>query len=253
MDRKRIQERRKQRSVARYVPVVALLILFVAIFGVSVFFRVTDISVTGASRYSAEDIIRAAGIETGGNLVFVDGGAAALRIGNEMPYVSVVKIVRHMPNSVTIEITESTPFAVVGAQGGYWIIDVNGRMLERTDSVGAARYLHVVGITPNEPEAGKKLAVEESFGSRLEYLLRIFSAVDEMGVAGDLANINVSNISNITFEYKGRFAVQFGNADDCKYKLERLLGVVEQLDPTDEGRIDLSQGGETAFIPNGTF
>ncbi|MDR3278275.1 MAG: FtsQ-type POTRA domain-containing protein [Oscillospiraceae bacterium] len=243
---------RRARSAAIYTPVAALLILFIAVFGVSVFFRIARIEVTGASKYSAEEIIRASRLETGDNLIFADHDAAARRIRAELPYVNEVKLTRRLPDVLAIEIRESAPIAVVTAEGRLWIIDSGGKILEESNNAGAAGLIRVAGITPTEPKPGEKLAVPEESGTRRAYLLDILGAIETNGMSADVDSLDVSNISGITFRYLRRFDVNFGSGDDALFKLQKLPGVAAKLREDREereGTIEFTKQNETHFVP----
>jgi cell division protein FtsQ len=240
---------RRARSAAIYTPVAALLILFIPLFGVSVFFRIARIEVTGASKYSAEEIIRVSRLETGDNLIFADHDAAARRIRAEMPYVNEVKITRRLPDVLAIEIRESVPIAAVTAEGRLWVIDSGGKILEESGSAGAAGLIRVTGITPAEPKPGEKLAVPEESGTRRAYLIDILDAIEKAGMSADIDSLDVSNISNITFQYRGRFTVRFGSGGDASYKLQKLVSYAEAIDGGEEGTIDFTGENGTHFVP----
>ncbi|NLB30007.1 MAG: FtsQ-type POTRA domain-containing protein, partial [Clostridiales bacterium] len=112
-----------RRGAAIYTPVAAFLVLFIIIFGVSVFFRVTGIEVTGSARYTADEIIAASGVELGDNLFLLNSDAAARKITAAMPYISDFRIDRKIPGTAVLAVTESAPFAAVQSGGDYWKVD----------------------------------------------------------------------------------------------------------------------------------
>jgi hypothetical protein len=75
--------RRRRKRGGLYAPVAFLLMALAIIFGLSVFFRVSEVTVTGQVVYTADEIIAASGIELGGNLFFVDDSKAAISIRDQ--------------------------------------------------------------------------------------------------------------------------------------------------------------------------
>ena len=61
--------RRKSKSAVVYIPTAVILILFLMAFGVSVFLKIINIEVIGASVYTKEEIITASGITKGDNML----------------------------------------------------------------------------------------------------------------------------------------------------------------------------------------
>ena len=74
----------------------------------SLFFKADQIFVTGASRYSQQQVLQASGIRQGGNLFLLNKHQAAAAITDQLPYVESVRIRRQLPNALRIEITECT-------------------------------------------------------------------------------------------------------------------------------------------------
>ncbi|MDR2420744.1 MAG: FtsQ-type POTRA domain-containing protein [Oscillospiraceae bacterium] len=240
---------RRRRGAAVYTPVAALLALFIIIFGVSVFFRVERITVTGSMRYTEDEIISASGIERGDNLFFMDRDAAARRITGAMPYVAVVRIERRAPGTAVIEITESRAVAAVAEGGSYWKIDSGGRVLERTDFAGTAGLIRVSGFSPRTPKEGGQLETEESYETQRGFLLEVLSAIESRGIAGDVSNLDITNISAITFTYRGDVSVNLGGGDNASFKLDKFLSELER-EPGFRGRIDVSKDGRTYVNPD---
>jgi cell division protein FtsQ len=248
MAERRKRARRRRRKIAVYTPIAVLLIIFIAIFGMSVFFRISGIEVTGVNKYSDADIIEISGIEIGDNLIFMDRNAVDLHIRTAMPYVQEVRIKRIVPNKINIDITESIPVATIDAEGSRWIIDKDGRVLEKTLITGQSEFIEVVGIVPLTPVVGQKLAVSEEAATNYTYLTDILNALSAQELSKSTSKLDITNISNITMDYGGRFTVLLGSGEDIEFKLNKLKEVIAALAPEDHGKIVLSDG-KTSFIP----
>ena len=240
-----------RRGVAIYAPVAALLVLFIIIFGVSVFFRVTDIEVIGSARYTDDEIIVASGVETGDNLFLLNGDAAARRITAAMPYISDVRIGMKIPDTAVLEVTESVAFAAVQIGNDYWKVDSAGRILERTDYAGSSGLIRVTGLTLSSPKEGSKVAVDSAYDTQLGYTLDVLAAIDSAEISDDVSALDVTNISAITFVYKNTVTVRFGGGDNAEFKVTKLLAALDDPDvPADfKGTIDVSKDEKINVIP----
>ena len=69
----------------------------------SLFFKADQIFVTGASRYSQQQVLQASGIRQGGNLFLLNKHQAAAAITDQLPYVESVRIRRQLPNALRID------------------------------------------------------------------------------------------------------------------------------------------------------
>lgn len=65
-----------------------------------------------------------------------------------------------------------------------------------------------------------------------------------------VANINVSDIAKVSFEYDDRFVVILGENNNTEYKFGKLLSAVSQLKADDAGTLELSDSNKVTFRPN---
>ena len=248
-----IRRRRKSASTVIYIPVAAFLIVLFAAFGTSAFLKVLYIEVAGVSMYTEEDIIVASGILPSNNLLFLDVSAVQARICGEMPYISDVVVTRVLPDTISINITESKAVATVRYQNDVLVIDSSCRVLEYTDAVPAG-LIEVRGFSPFSPETGSAMRAEPGGETRLQYLTDVLKAMDKEGVCDDVSYVDVSNIVGINFWYLGRFEVTLGGSSNVQQKLSRLPQIVETINedhgPEEKGRITMSDSsGRSTFYP----
>lgn len=94
---------------------------------------VEEVRVRGAQRATAEDLQAAAGVAPGDPLVWFDAARAEERLVAE-PWVLTAEVTRSWGGTVTIEVEERRPAAVVAAADGGWLVaDGDGRVLTRLD------------------------------------------------------------------------------------------------------------------------
>lgn len=222
------------------------------VFGMSVFFRVSNIEVIGADRYTNNEIISASGVKNRDNLMFVNRNAVEEKIYMKLIYIGEVEVSRKLPNTIVIKVDESSTFAVVETESGLWMIDKNCRLLETCSPQDAESYIKVSGIAGVKPKKGNILSVSEEDKPKAEFLKDILTSMSQRNIVADVSTIDVSNAVNAEFEYLDRFKVKMGKDENIDYKLEMLLGVIEKLDSDDKGIIDLSQSKKAQFNPNQT-
>ena len=130
----RRSNKRKRRNRGRfgflYKMLSLIIILVVIAAGCVVFFRVEDITVSGVSRYTAQEIIDASGVAQGDNLFLVGSSRTAQKIYSTLPYVDEVNIRHALPDGIVITVTERVPAAVIQGDDGWWIIDAKGKILD---------------------------------------------------------------------------------------------------------------------------
>lgn len=234
------RQRQGKKHSALYAPLSFLIICFALALGISVFCRVSSIEVTGNSLYTEQEIIEASGIETGDNLFFINKFTAVSRIFSKLPYVEQATISRALPNKLLIEVKEGAAIAYVEAEDGLWAIDRGCKILSRVSGGDTGSLIKVIGLSAIAPDVGETLAAGESEAAKVTYLSEILKRISALSMIGDVTQVDVSDISNPSFDYIGRFAVKLGSNDDLDYKFQLLLTAVTQLAEGDSGTLDLS-------------
>lgn len=225
----RAEENRKNGGTL-YITVIVALMLLAVIVGLSVFFNIETIEVEGASAYSAAEIIEASGIETDGSIFFLNDSAAAVRIKNAFAYVDEVQIVKTLPGTVTIRVTETPPVAWFESAGSYWVVSSQTKILERTDSITSRNLAELRGIEPIMPAVGDYISLGESGSVKLGYLTSVLRELDRAGMSGKVAWLDMTNLSAVSFFYDNRFTVLLGRADEVQDKLW-LMKKIADLHP----------------------
>ena len=137
--------------------------LFLAVIGtavtlsLTVLFRVERIEVQGESRYSAEQIVQASGLETGGNLFLTDTGEAASAIEKALPYIGEAKVSRVLPSELSISVQEEPAASAILWEGQYVVLGASGKVLEL--AAAAPENCPVVkGVALQQAEPGSAVA-----------------------------------------------------------------------------------------------
>ena len=232
--------RRKRKRSALYAPLSFLIICVAIAFGLSVFFRVSGIEVEGNSLYSAEEVIAASGIEKGDNLFFINQFSVVSRIYAKLPYVEKAAINRSLPNRLTVVVSESHAIACVEAEDGMWAVDRGCKLLSKAEGDALNGLIRVQGLTAIAPEAGQLIAAGEAETPKVKYLADILNQIDTLSLRDRITTIDISGISNPSFDYIGRFTVKLGSNENLEYKFQCLLSAVAALNEGDRGTLDLS-------------
>lgn len=251
---KKSQRRRppgvKKRKNILYGPLMFLLICLALVLGMSVFFKVSKITVEGNALYTEEEIVEASGIKTGDNLFFINRFSAASRIFARLPYVDDAKVTRALPSHVTITITESSAMGYVSAGTELWVVDQNCKLLSTAAAGETDGLIEIQGVTPISPEVGAILQAGEADAPKVTYLAAILDQLLERGMAGRVTQIDMSDAANPAFTYDGRFTVRLGSNENVEYKFGMLESAVAQLTEQDTGTIDLSIDKRAHFSPS---
>lgn len=229
-----------------------LLILVVIVAGCAVFFRVEEITVVGQSKYTAEEIIAATGIQKGDNLFLL---SPVGHVPVTLPYVGEIAVRRALPDGVVITVRECVPALMVQGEGGWWVVDGRGKLLEAVPSGDRAGTAKVVGLTAILPKAGTRLAVDTLEASKLQSLLDLTAAFTGRGMMDKVSQVDLTGTARLTLTYDGRFTVVLPLSADFDRAGQALSVIVEEkLQANDTGKIDMSSLGQAkeafTFSPN---
>ncbi len=92
----------------------------------SKWFIAQDVTVTGNSRLSVEQITASAAVPIGNSLMSINTGAMTAQLMT-LPQIKVVTVERGWPHTILIKVTERTPIAVAATISGFNLIDAEGQ------------------------------------------------------------------------------------------------------------------------------
>lgn len=234
-----------------------LAVVLAVLFSLSLFFKVETVEVTGVERYSTNDIYDAAGIQNGENLLVLSKARISGNIIAKLPYVKSVQVAIRLPGTVIISIEElEVTYAVEDGTGAWWLMDVDGRIVESVSTADAQDHLRVLGVQIADAQVGKQaIALEQEAqteedgeiipvavtgADRLNAALSILSALEKWHVLGQVPTVDVTDITNLQLWYANRFQVRLGTQDNMSFKIDAMKQAVEKMGSYEKGELDVS-------------
>jgi hypothetical protein len=243
----KVKQRRESASAVVFIPVAALLVMFLFILGVSAFLEVMRIEVTGVSVYSVDEVIAASMLRSGDNLLLANVSDASDRILAALPYVESVEIRRVLPDMIYIDVKESVALATVVYRDGVLIIDASGRILARVETAPQG-LIEIRGVEPIDVEAGRRIRVASDSDTQIRHMADVLSAIEGVGVQDNVPYLDIASIANITMGYTDRYTIVLGGQSNIHHRLTRLLEVIadleDRLSPNATGTIRSGPDGE---------
>lgn len=152
---------KRGRFLLHLVTVVA--VVLAVVLGMSIFFKVENVKVSGCSKYSAWEVSEASGIEVGSNLLTISRAQISGSIISRLPYVNKVRVGIILPDTVNIEITESDiVYSIEDAEGNWWLMSSDGKIVDQTNGVSAKDYTQVLGVRLQTPQVGQQAVAQEA-------------------------------------------------------------------------------------------
>lgn len=256
----------RNRLVIQLVTVTAVVLALVI--GLSVFFKVGHIYVSGAEVYSESSITEVCGINKGDNLLTFSHARAAALIRANRPYVREVRFGIKLPDTVNIIIEEDdVVYAIKDQTGQWWLMNSDGRVVEQGNNAKVANHTQVLGVALQDPvpdERGVALesapAAEDATAEtaaqgetvpasvpvtttgaqRLDAALQILKALENNDIVGSAASVDVSRIDDIILWYGTRYQVNLGDNSGLDHKIACMNAVIAQMSEYQSGVLDCS-------------
>lgn len=232
-----VRKRRRRNRILFTLSLIFAVVIAGVILSLTVLFHVTEIVVTGESRYTQEEIVQASHLATGGNLFTTDTSGAAGSIEETLPYIGSVKVVRKLPGTLLIQVEDIVVAGAVQYGDGYLVLGSNGKALEQVPYLPEG-CPSIVGAKLSQAEIGK---VVEYADEEQKQLIETMSLAAEENELEDITQIDVSDPYNVKMVYNGRITLKFGLPTDLDYKIRFAQSVIDsEISSTDRGTLDLS-------------
>ena len=254
----------RNRLIIQLITVTAVVLALVI--GLSVFFKVEHIYVSGAKVYSESSITEVCGISKGDNLLTFSHARAAALIQANRPYVREVRFGIKLPDTVNIIIEEDdVVYAIKDQTGQWWLMNSSGRVVEQGNNAKVANNTHILGVSLQDPVPNERgvalesapaaddsatapegetvppsIPVTTTGAQRLDAVLQILKALEDNDIVGSAASVDVSRIDDIILWYGTRYQVNLGDNTRLEHKIACMNAVIAQMSEYQSGVLDCS-------------
>ncbi|MFH1113341.1 MAG: FtsQ-type POTRA domain-containing protein [Pseudomonadota bacterium] len=153
--RDRVEERKKNRVILKSILVTLIAVdgilgglLVYLVFMYLPYFNLQHVDVAGNRRLSRDEVVEAAEIEAGTNLLTVDLGAVTARL-NRHPWIRSASAYRRFPGRLIVEIEERSPRAILAADKLYYV-DEQADFFSRLLPGDSVRFPLFTGVGPSQ-------------------------------------------------------------------------------------------------------
>ena len=247
----------RNRLLVQLLTVFAVVLALVL--GLSVFFKVETIQVSGAEVYSEWTIREASGLKEGDNLLTFSHARSAALIKANLPYVDTVRFGIKLPDTVNIIIKEDdVVYAIKDQNGQWWLMNSDGRIVEMGDNSKASNHTQVLGVMLDNPVVDERAVAMEVVSNetvpegetvpivtttgaqRLTAALQILRALEQNDIVGEAASVDVTRLEDIILWYGSRYQVNLGDSSRLDYKIACMSDVILQMSDYQSGILDIS-------------
>lgn len=209
--------KRKKNNSATGILVFLFAAAVFLLLSTTVFFNIEHITVSGASNYTAEEIIEASGIKAGDNLVRTSTDKCGSQIESRLVYIENAKVTRSFPSTLVITVEASVPAANFICDDYTLLISGGGKVLDklREEKAGLLDFMGTDPMPDLIPGAMFRSS-DEHKDNAVKKLMEYFA---ENG-SENITLVDVTDRSEISYTYDGRIAVKIGSVNDLEYKMK---------------------------------
>ncbi len=229
------KKRRKRHLITALIVFLLVAIITLCVLSVTVFFKITTVSVSGSTSYTAKEIVSAAGIEAGDNLMILNAGRISEKLQTKLPFIDEVKVEKTFPDTVKLIIKETREEIYFSNGKDIYSANKKGKIIKEYDT--APENLIMVTVSDK---------TEFKTGSKIE-----FAALREKELYDNYFNmintyeyeVNFINISDPFASYmklENRLIVKFGSSAYFQNKSDYLKASLAGISKDAEGVFDLS-------------
>ncbi len=232
------------RSIARYLPLVAKLVLVITVVVLifagyravasASFFQVRNVDVHGTSRASAAEVQTIVRRQTAqGGLWQTDLSALRAQI-ERLPWVRTAVVSRVLPDGVRVRITERVQRAVVRTALGRFVwVDDDAVMLGAMSPTDQMPAFFLRGWNEDNSEAAR-----EGNRERVKRFLEVSSLWDSLSLSERVSEVNLIDVNDVRVQLAGddsQIEVRLGSQDFGK-RLKKALEVLDSQRATPLGQ-----------------
>lgn len=236
-------KRKKKRKIKKGFLVFLIITIALLIIGVSLFvvlkfvpnvniLSIKQIEIMGDAVYSEDDIILASGLIGGKSIFEYNLNKVEKKIEKELPYVKTANINYKLDGTVKIQITATEVAFSVKSENGYYNLDSNFKLLESLSNTQKGMLIYGIDLV-EEIQTGEMI-VDES-NDKIAILGDLLNGLDAYSLNADV--IDLEDVDDIMFVYKGRYIVQFGSVSSMEEKIKMLNILSSDLAENETGRI----------------
>jgi cell division protein FtsQ len=252
----------RSRLALHLVTVIA--VVLAVVLGLSVFFKVEVIEVSGTDKYTVQEVQAASGIKTGDHLLTFGRTKAAGKIISALPYIKSARIGIKLPNTVKIEIEEvDVTYALKSSDGNWWLMSAAGKIVEQVTDAENIRHTKILGVQLESPKVGEQaiawqdpvpptdengnpVPVTVTAAERLNAVISIAGFLEQNRIIGKMASIDVNYLMDIQLWYGNQYQILLGSTEQLGVKIATMKAALSQVN-YDEGILDIRDPNNILF------
>ncbi len=187
---------------------------------------VKNIVVSGDEVYTDSEILDAAKLSEGVNMLTVREKAVNESVIKILPFVSAIGVKYDLPDTLELNIISTTERFIIKNGGGYICVDKTGKVVsEKKKKLSDGQFM-VKGMKEQTYTLGEMFVPDEANSQKFSVLKELASAVENNEII-TCGVIDIEDINDITLTYKSRLRVYLGDSKNLSSKLKQAEDVLK--------------------------
>ena len=229
------KKKRYKKTVTALIIILIIASIVFSVLSLTVFFKIENISVVGNTTYTAQEILSAANINNGDNLILVNEKKISEKLEVLLPFVDKVEVQKTLPGTLKVIVTETVEELCFVNEDNCYSANMNGKVLKQygepidnsikvTVSNDTKLVLGGIIVFSNERE-------QNLFNDYISLIKELEHKIDF---------INISDPFSSYMKIDDRIVVKLGSSSYFKEKVAYLKAGLAGISNTVEGVFDLS-------------
>ena len=194
------------------------------------FFKITEISITGNSKLSREEILNHTNLRCGGNIIMADVNGAAEKIA-QIPFVDSVSVKRETHKKISITVKECKQVGLIKYLGNYVTVSSEGKILEISPKKDDKKLPELLNVKLGKTEEGKQIVFSNE--KQKDVVFQYFKALSTSRLITNIKTIDFANVNDIKIVLDNDSVAKLGQVDRLSYKIAFLEVIYDNL--TEQG------------------
>lgn len=243
--------RARRVSASAVSTIITAAIVVAVLFGVCrMIFSVSTITVTGNSYYSAYALSEACGVDYGDFILFFDTDAAEEKIMRSCPHVGQIEVIRELPGTVKINVSEAKIEYYTELYGDYVLLSDKLRVIDTVSQQSKTEGL-ISLVLPNVMRALDGESIELGRAGDADKIRDIIAASSAISEVAKIVAFDFSDIHDALVFCEGDYTLKLGEWKDAAVKFavaEKILSDSLVKD-ANGAEIDLSYPKQASVKP----
>lgn len=253
----RLKKKRRARKIKIAVTTACVFVFAVIIALILCFAKgapIENIVMEGASLYSESEILEAAGIGKGDNMLMIRQKGTNEAVTKTLAYISHIEVDYRLPDTLRLVVTETTDKYYLVNGDGYICVDADDKVVSDVKKKIKGKRYRIEGLEQQEYEIGTTFLPDEKNGNAEKYetAKKIADAIEKAG----LKNCNVINVENsdrIYVVYNAKVWMYFKADSDFEYEMRFAAQAIQDsrtseiIASSEKCYIDLRLGNQAVF------